>query len=388
MPIHRAERSRHRESFPAPPSPALYRNIAYTFVGVTVAIVVAALWFSSVRATVIVKAERAPTSVTASVDVARSPSTGQIPGRVVQGVFEKIQEFEVSTTAGKAVDAISRGKVRITNTYSKPQPLVATTRLLTSDGRLYRIDDTVNVPAGGTVDVAAHSDKAGAQFAFDAKTRFTIPGLDTGLQKLIYAESITPFKGESKTVKTLAQSDIDAGQKTLTDAVLEQAKKTLFAEVADSRFTESAYLVKVIETKTDVKPGEEAERFLMSLKLNVTGVFYPKADMEALVKQRLQERIPEGRDVVASDPTKTTFSVENADASSESATVSVSAEVETRLGEGSPSLTKDIILGLPIADAEQKLETLDGIESVTITVHPSWVRRLPTQKGNITVKVE
>lgn len=351
-------------------------------------IVVAALWLSSVRATITVKAVREPMTIEASVDVARSARQGELPGRVVQGVFEKIQEFSVSKGEGRTEDTIAVGKVRIVNTYSKAQALVKTTRLLTSDGRLYHIDNTVNVPSGGSVEVGAYADKAGAQFEFSQKTKFTIPGLAESLQKMIYAESITSFEGGSKTVKVLGQGDLDAAAKELESAVLEQAKKTLFAEVADSRFTEAVYLVKILESKSNVKAGEEADRFLMSLKLDVTGVFYPKSDMEELVKTRLGERVPEGREVVSSDPTKTSFTVTRASAKDETASVSVKAEVQTKLSDQSPDLPKDLVLGLSLDEAKRRLEGVDGIESAEITVRPAWVRRLPTLKDHITFKVE
>ena len=240
MPIHSAHRRQHREPFPAPPSPAVYRNIAYTFVALTVIIVFAALWFSSVRATVTVKASRTPVVVEASVDVARAPSEGQLPGRVVQGVFEKIQEFNVGEHASTAsVDAIATGRVRITNNYSKPQPLIRTTRLLTADGRLYRIDATVTVPSKGTVDVDAYADKPGPSYALRSGTTFSIPGLAESLQKWITAESITAFEGGSKTIKVLTQGDVDNARHELELAVLEQAKKTLAAEVSDARFSDA-----------------------------------------------------------------------------------------------------------------------------------------------------
>lgn len=351
-------------------------------------IVVVALWLSSVRATVTVKASREPMTVEASVDMARSPAQGQLPGRVVQGVFEKIQEFTVGGSGGTSVDSIAVGTVRITNAYSQPQPLVKTTRLLTADGRLYRIQDTVNVPSKGTVDVEAYADQPGAQFEFTSKTKFTIPGLSTSLQKWITAESISPFEGGTRTLKVLSQADVDAAQKQLQAAVLAQAETTLRAEVSDARFNNASYLVKTLDSKSSITVGKEADRFLMSLKLDVTGVFYADADLDALVKQRLSERIPEGREIVSYDPAKLERSVSRADVKSESATIALKAEVQTKIGATSPALVKDLIAGLSIDEAENKLKGVEGIESATITVRPSWVRRLPTLKDHITFKVE
>lgn len=388
MSIHSAHRRHHREPFPAPPSPGIYRKIAYSFVALTVIIVFAALWFSSVRATVTVKATRVATPVEASVEIARSPAQGQLPGRVVQGVFEKIQEFAVTGQGATAEDTVVTGKVRITNTTSKAQPLIKTTRLLTADGRLYRISATVNVPAKGSVDVEAYSDKPGKQYALPAGTAFTIPGLSESLQKLITAESLQSFAGGQRTVKALTQGDVDAAEKELEKAVLDQAKKTLLAEVGDGRFTEAVYLVKTIDKKSNVKLGEEADRFLMSSKLDVTGVFYPKVDMESLVRERINERVPEGRSIVSYEPSKTVFTVSQVDVKNERATVSLKADVTTKLSDKSPNLTKDLIIGLPIDEAEQKLKSVEGVESASITVRPSWVRRLPTLKDHITFKIE
>jgi hypothetical protein len=407
MPIHTSRRNR-REPFPAPPSPGVYRKIAYTFVAVTVIIVVAALWFSSVRATVSIKATRVTTQVEASVDVARSPSQGQLPGRVVQGVFEKIQEFNVAKRAVPApsllpesapiVTTITKGKVHITNTTSKAQPLVKTTRLLTSDGKLFRIDSTVSVPAKGSVDVGAYSDKPGPEFVIPDKMRFTIPGLSESLQKVIYADSITSFAAstgketakETATgpVMTLASSDLDAGEASLRTAIMETAKQTLMAEVSDGRFTEVVYLVKPLERSSNVKVGDEAKRFLLKLKLDVTAVFYSKTDMESLVRERINEKIAEGRSIVSFDPSKTVFTVSRVDVPNEKATISLKADVVTKISETSSDISKDLILGLPIDEAETKLKAVDGVEDATITVSPSWVRRLPTLKEHITMKVE
>lgn len=388
MAITKAHRKRPREPFPAPANPTIYRNIAYVFVAITLVIVFAALWFSNVRATVRVTAVHEPMTIEANVEVARTPTSGQIPGRVVQGVFEKIQEFPVEARNGTSVDAQATGRVRITNNYSQSQPLVQVTRLLTSDGRLYRIDETVNVPAGGSVDVGAYADEDGAAFEFTEETRFTIPGLSESLQSLIYAESITPFTGGTVTVNTLTQADIDAASAEMQELILETAQKTLMAEVADARMTESAFLARVVDVNTNIEPGEEVDRFLLSMKLDVTGVFYPQDDLEALVRDRLGDRVPDGRQIVDYDPDKTSFSVGSVNAQNETATVVLKAEVETQLGDESPTLTKDLILGLPVSEAEAKLEELEGIESAHITVRPAWVRRLPRLKDHITVKVE
>jgi len=380
--------TRQRESFPAPPSPGIYRKIAYSFVALTIAIVFAALWFSSVRATVRVKVTRDPTPIAVRVQVAAVPNEGEIAGRVVQGVFELIKEYEVKDGAGKTVPGTATGKVRITNDTSNDQPLVVKTRLLAGDGKLFRISETVNVPAGGSVDVSAYSDVDGGAYDVAAGVDFTIPGLSESLQKKIYAESTTVFSGGTRTVRAVRQEDLDAAMQDLEQSVLETAKTTLNAEVADGKFNETVFLVRVVEKKSSEQLGDEADHFLLSLKLDVTGVFYEKSQMDLRIKNGITEGVPKGREIAAQEPLRTDFSVESVDASNETAQVVATAEVLTKITDASEVISKEAILGLPIEEAERELESLAGIDDAEITVRPQWVRRLPTLKDHVTIKVE
>ena len=63
------------------------------------------------------------------------------------------------------------GEVIIINNYTKNQPLVATTRLLSPDGKLYRLKETVNVPAGGTVKAAVYADEPKEEMAIGPACR-------------------------------------------------------------------------------------------------------------------------------------------------------------------------------------------------------------------------
>lgn len=285
--------------------PSIYRRIAYTFIALTVVIVLAVLWLTSVKAEVLVRVKRDQVRLDGVVEVAKEPKTGQIPGRVVQGVFEKVQEFPVLGAAGEPIDpskqpnpieipepivnenVLARGTVKIFNKYSKSQTLVRTTRLLTPDNKLYRIDSQVVIPAGGEVTVNVYADKTGNEFVLSGPQKYTIPGLFIDLQKFIYAESDAPFnavpqEGQPVTKPTtsgpavstpikpgkpVVQSDLDRAEKNLTDTVLNQAMKSLAADIGDTSNKEVVYVVKVIDRKFMVQPGDIAENFLASVKL-------------------------------------------------------------------------------------------------------------------------
>lgn len=409
-------------SFPTPPRPHVYRKIAYTFIGFTVLIVLAVVWLSSVHAEVVVKVKRTPVALDAKVIVAKETSSGQIPGRVVQGVFEKIQEFTVQQASstepaltpppapppggGVTEVLVAKGTVRIFNKYSRSQTLVKTTRLLTTDNKLYRIDKQVVIPSGGEVSVGVYADQPGAEFAI-GPSKFTIPGLWIDLQKFIYAESDAaftavpskapapaptpvpkPVKPAKNAGPVVSAADIEAAYKTLTDAVLGQAKKQLASELNDAKLSDATYAWKVTEKKSNVSAGQSAETFLASIKLEVTMVAYAKEDMIALVRSKVKEKIPDGREILPFKEDDVTYEVESADVGKESATVRITANAEYRLNAANPLLQKSIVAGKTKTEAEQILKAVEGVEDATVTIAPRWMSKIPALQDRIEMKIE
>ena len=390
-----------RPGFPPPPvSTRLYRNIAITFLGLTLVVFIAAFWMSSTRATVRIHVKRDLNNIETTVELAKVPDSGQLQGRVVDGTFDNIQEFTVQVKEGETAIATTTGRVRITNNYSQDQPLIKITRLLTSDGKLFRIDKNVTVPAGGSVEVGAYSDQPGQDYVIGAGTTFVIPGLWIDLQKLITAAALTDFSGIASNAKVVTSAELAEAQKTLEEAVLEQAKKALSAEAsvpweklgancasADNCW-EGVYLVKSLEKKSNVTAGQVTDRFLAQVKIQVTAVFYPKKDIEVLVSTKLRERLPEGRDLVDFDPGHVIYRLEQADPITEKARLVITAEAYSRLTDQSPLLSKDAIAGLSVEEAKTKLSAVDGADFVEITLKPSWARKIPQQKDKIDLIIE
>lgn len=386
----RSSHSSFRESFPKPQASNLYRNIAFGFMGLTVLVVIGALWVSSVHARVTVKVKRDSTQVQSAVDVARNPEQNQLRGRVVKGTFEKMQEFAVkeSDSAEIPQDVEVKGTVKIINNYSKPQTLVKTTRLLASDGRLYRIDNNVVVQPKQSVTVTAHSDKKGREYVLPVGTKLTIPGLWIDLQKWIFAETVSGFSGGQQVGRVVSSMDVADAKKVLEEAVFEQAKKTLRAEANAAEDWQAVYQRNLTEAKDNVTPGQAADQFMAWVKLEVKAVFYPQKDMEALVKQKLKERLPDGREITDFDPSAVSFKIEAVDTSTEKAKLTFAAQASTKLTQDSPALSKDAVAGLGVEEAKTKLLGIDGVESVDIQIRPAWIGKLPTMKDHIEIVVQ
>lgn len=396
-------------NFPQPPSPKLFRNIAVTFVLITLAVIAIALWTSSVKATVTVKAKSEPVSVDTALDISPSPSSDQIKGRIVSGTFTEAKEYAVETTSvptstspaptpspePQATPTKTTGRVKIINNYSKDQPLVVKTRLLTSDGKLFRITKTVNAPSGGSVEVEAVSDEAGSQYQIPVGTKFTIPGLWKDLQPLIFAQAVTEFKSggavsvpepkKSTSGKILTADAQAKAYEHLYAAALEKAKQSLSVEAAAEAGWEAIYLIGTTQRQSNAAAGQEVDSFLAQVKITVTAVFFPREDVMALLRTRLKEKLPQGYTLADLDLSKATFKLENTDMKKGTARLAISAEAMSKLSAVSPDLRKDLIVGLPADEVIRKWSVLDGVEEVDVELHPSWVHRLPSMKDKITI---
>ncbi|MBP7006237.1 hypothetical protein KBB27_03895 [Patescibacteria group bacterium] len=428
-------------TFSAPTHAAFYRRIAYSFFALTAIILIGILWLSSVRATVDVHVRRTPVRTDDPVTVTLRPSGGtQIAGRVLHLPIRKTQAFEVrgvadtaptATTSSQPVTpaapivpsstspstqnaqatAYAKGQITITNNYSKSQTLVERTRFVTEDGKLFRLDQRVTIPAGGHVSAAITADQPGSTYAI-TPAKLTIPGLWIDLQKLIYGEStevftmatssrvggtapapspapvITPAPIPSGDRRVVTQQNIDDAYQALTDQVVDQAKRTLAASVTDARFNGAAYFVNYTDKSVTVKPGQVANTFTAQVDIEVIGVFYSDEDMQGLIRSKLREHLPDGQEFLPLNEQDFIYTLETVDKNNESAQLRVIANAEYRLTQNTPALNPGTIAGKSKDEAIQILKGIDGVDSVDITLQPGWTGKIPRLTDHIKMEIE
>ena len=421
----------------------LYRRIAYTFFALTVVVLIGVVWLSSVEATVEVRARRTPIRGETIVEITpRASGSLQLSGRVLSTPMRKTQEFQVvgvaesvpTTTSTSALlptvpsstktvppstpvasTKFVTGKITVINKYSKPQALVERTRFVTPDGKLYRLDRRITIPAGGRVVTSVTADQAGPSYAI-APTSFTIPGLWIDLQKLIYAESTEAFTMNipggtvSKPVvpptsvpatlpittstsspvdrKIVTQENIDTAYESLTNQAVEQAKRVLFASMNDGRLNGAAYFVNTTNKSASVRAGQVANTFTAQVDVEVIGVFYSADSMQQLVRSRLRERLPEGQEFLSFDEKDFVYVPESVDKQSEQARLRVITNAEYRVMSNHPGLVPSAIAGQSRAEAEAHLRAIEGVESATVTLSPGWIGKVPRLTDRIHIEIK
>jgi len=371
------------------PTPQLkmYRSIAVTFTLITFLLLAGVVYLSFSRALISVTPEEQDVQTHFIADVVLVPQDEhEIQGRVLSNLFEQAAEKTIEGSEGVETEGLAGGEVTIINTHSSDQPLIATTRLLTPDGILFRIDDTVLVPAGGTVQVTAHADQPGKDGDI-GPTSFAIPGLNPTLQDLIYAESGDAMTGGLVVAKVVSEGDLDSAAEELEAEMVEGAKESLRL-MAGGEFTGEAFFSEIVERRSDTPPGEESDTVNVSLKLRVVGVFFHHDDLVRLAEGKLYENVVEGMELTSMTNENLSFEVKEYNTEDELANIEVDATGFATLTPASPVLDKSEFVGKGPGVVKEALEAEDAIRTVNIRLTPFWLKHLPTLKDHIKIIIE
>jgi hypothetical protein len=363
----------------------LYKRIALTFIGLTLVLLGVVLAATLARATVTVTPR--PVSVKAEVKISVAKDT-----KTAETVRGAVASTEISGEAsaspageGEVVQGQAKGTVMIVNKRATAQTLVATTRLLTKDGVLFRLKDKVMIPPMSEVkDVEVYADQPG-QAGEIGPSNFTVPGLSGDLQKLVYAVSEKPMTGGTQTVRVVSQSDIDKVAADLAASLAEKAKATL-ADKA-SGFNGSSMLVSESARSVSVKAGDRAESFTVLLKLSVSGVFYDADKLKNLGAAALASNTPSDMELRSSNADDVAVSVQNADPTAGTATLAATFAGEAVITEKSAVLDKSRLVGLDAETIMAYLKSFESVQDAQVKLSPFWVRRAPANQDRITVKM-
>lgn len=147
-------------------------------------------------------------------DFSATPTTGDLAYEIVE--TDKVATVSVPAESSESANDPAQGQITIYNAQPTPQQLIKNTRFSTPDGLIFRIHDSITVPAGtattpGTLVVTAYADAGGDKYNVGATT-FKLPGLaGTKASDLVYAKSVGAMTGGfSGTRPSVSQTTKDA----------------------------------------------------------------------------------------------------------------------------------------------------------------------------------
>lgn len=359
---------------------SLYRNIAISFIVLSVAIAATIFYVTFSWATIVIVPQRVPVSDEFSATVGSSEkddlSELAIPGRII--TIELNGDGTFNPTEKRHVTRKSAGTVTIINTSSNSQPLQATTRLLTRDNTLFRTTDFVNVPAGGSAEVKVVADKAGSTEGIDS-SRLTIPGLWSGLQDKIYGTKLKITSSGDDEVFVVTQEDIDRSKALVLDKL--KKKFTLLMDIPDAGFQPKRpyKLIDIAEKDAIISHdvGEETERFTVNLTIEARGAVFDEQDVIDHLKQRMATMLGPGYEFLFEDTDSISYALESFDKMTNEAIIRITAGGNKVRSEDTSQFNRVNLIGLSKDEVRQHFDVYGDIDSIDVRFYPFWVQRTP-----------
>lgn len=357
-----------------------YKFVALTFLFVTVALFGVILFISSKRAKITIVTTTEPVETSFTVDIGDATDDTHVKGLVVATDVAVEKDFSVS--GSRKEPSAASGIVTIYNDSSREQPLIATTRLLTPDGVLFRLKNGAVARANGTVDAEVYADQKGISGNMGATT-FTIPGLNEARQKEVYAKSTAAMTGGEREVGSITQEDLDNAKKVLLEEASTQGGVKLSGEYPDLK---GAFIASDAGVTFDRKAGDQAGSFTSKGKAKVVGVFFNNADLIGYAKTMLEKQAVSENELLIStvDPVVTPASV---NAESGTATLTVSQSGKVTLNANGKALEKVQFFGKTEDEIRRYVMSLEHVQGVEMRFRPIWNKSAPRIADHIDIVV-
>lgn len=367
----------------------LYRRLAVSFAVLT-AVLLGAVWFftfAKVKIVIISAKEKIADSL--SVEIVNQANRSGVSQAPITGVVKSVPVEEAKTFASSGREILGEevvGRVTIVNNYIKNQPLVATTRLLSAGNKLFRLKNTVNVPAGGQVVAEVYADQAKPEMAI-GPSKFTIPGLWAGIQDKIYAQSNQAMEYSEKIKYTIRQSDLDNAVKELKNNLLANAGKQLGQ--AYGEYSQRLYQVdnNSISQEVQGKVGEEKRNFTIKMKAMVTLIAFGDNDIYERAKIKLAATLADDKQIAEFTKQNLAYSLAKVDLSQGLAEVKVIFEAKATLKDSAKVIKKYSLAGMNYEQLKAYLNSLPEVAGYEINFLPAFIKKAPNLVDRIEVEI-
>lgn len=368
----------------------IYGRIAFSFIALTLILAAAVLYFGLAKLTIIIIPAQEKITDSSTVEIISRTSGAELAPEQIYGVVKQVpvEQLREFSAGGKEIlgQEVS-GQVTIINNYIKNQPLVATTRLLSADNKLFRLKNTVNVPAGGRLEAEVYADVAEPAMAV-GPGKFTIPGLWAGLQDKIYAQSKEPMKYSQKIKYFIEQSDIDNAVKELKNDLLANAKNKVKEAYRD--YAQSIFAVdnNSIGQEVSGKVGEPKEKFSLKMKIMVTVVAFNDEEIYNQVKAKLAAALADDKEISKFNKEDMSYALESFSLSQASAVIKVDSTAQATLKDDTKVIKKNNLAGLSYEELRVYLNSLPEVAGYQIKFFPSFVKKAPSLVDRIKVEIK
>ncbi len=306
---------------------------------------------------------------------------------------QKTKESNFMASARAEVEKRAEGVIRVYNAHSTyDQPLVANTRFVSSEGKLFRSLEREVVKGGhyeggefvpGYTDIEVRAAEPGKDYNI-GPTTFSIPGF-AGTEKFttFYGKSFEDMKeGFVGEVAQAAEEDLAKAEEEVVSGLKEENSQFLKDTLSEKHILlKDSISHQVLNTESSVEPEEKSDSFTYKAEIKSQALALREDYVADFAKNLIASMISEDMKI-KEETLALNFSVDSLDL--EKGEVSLTLAVKA-------SVFKDIelekvkksIAGQGLNEAKLFLGRLSGIEKVEVTSWPFWRRSLPKEKEKI-----
>lgn len=330
-----------------------------------------------------------------------SAESKTIPVRMI----EKDQDFSVSFDAtGKAslADQKARGSVIIYNEYNAdPQVLVASTRLLSQDGKVFRLLSGVTVPGmatangktePGAIEAAVVADQSGPEYNV-APTSFTIPGFESSAkQNKFYAKSSAAMNGGGSSgsdVAAVSDQDVAMAKKSTEARIKDFAINVVNESLnAGEKVLDEAIDASIVSSNASPQSGAVTDSFDYHVKVRVRAFVFSEDDLKKMISTLFaQQNATKGLNL-SLNAIDLQYGEPTADFAAGTLRIKVYAVGHSESSFDKSKLKADL-LGQDENAINGLLQKYEQIDTISIALWPELIsKKIPTREDRVTVSVD
>jgi hypothetical protein len=235
-----------------------------------------------------------------SVDAGQENSSENVlTGKIFEtDFFEEYREFKATGMQDSA--SYARGTVIIQNRqWDHNQPLLQGTRFETADGKVFKAEYGIMVPARrsqggeiipGEVEVEVEAVESGPDYNVEP-TEFTLPGLQgtASYQTVTAVSEESMFGGGAGETTIISEGDLDRARNDILDTLLEEGKSVLRSEKGDQFLLEedSQFDYIIEEEEVSGRVGEAKDNFTVKIRAKITTLAFSKEEFMDLINREV-----------------------------------------------------------------------------------------------------
>lgn len=366
-----------------------------------VVVVIAGAWIllkELPRATITINAKTADWAYNDSILADRAAKADSKTLTIPNQTFSQKKNLELKfpATGKKQVERKASGKITVYNSYSSdPQPLVANTRFISPEGKLFRLTKNIVVPGAkisegkiipSSIETEVMADAAGTDYNIGPVKLFAIPGFKgTPKYQAFYAESKESMSGGFiGEVGYPTANDISAAKQNIAKALEDGLKAAVYSQIpAEFKILPDAsrFAVNNQTVKEEVDADNNFSIF-SEATMNVVG--FRESDLLAVLIKRAEEEQSSEYEVVSKE-----LNYGNARADFDSGKMSFLINFKTKLRQKIDlESLKNNIAGKSEPDLRAIIFALSGVDSANISLWPFWVSKVPLDQAKVTIKIQ